>query len=106
MLEQLAANAFLSLILSFIFPGIGFTGFFGKFTGLKLAEGGLAFGPSLAMVGDNPNARTDPEVIAPLSRLTDIVGSGTRTIIVKGRLVGEGRHIVGVIEDQLEFEER
>ena len=73
---------------------------------LKLGGGGLAFGPSLAMVGDNPNARTDPEVIAPLSRLTDIVGSGTRTIIVKGRLIGEGRHIVGVIEDQLEFEER
>jgi len=72
----------------------------------SFATGGLAFGPSLAMVGDNPNARTDPEVIAPLSRLTDIVGSGTRTIIVKGRLVGEGRHIVGVIEDQLEFEER
>lgn len=34
-----------------------------------LANGGLAYGPIYAMVGDNPNARTDPEVIAPLSRL-------------------------------------
>lgn len=35
----------------------------------KLAKGGLAFGETQAIVGDNPNAATDPEVIAPLSRL-------------------------------------
>lgn len=34
-----------------------------------LAKGGLAFGPQLALVGDNRAAQTDPEVIAPLSRL-------------------------------------
>jgi hypothetical protein len=34
-----------------------------------LAGGGLAYGPTMAMVGDNPGARTDPEVIAPLSKL-------------------------------------
>lgn len=34
-----------------------------------LAKGGLAYGPTYAMVGDNPNAGTDPEVIAPLSKL-------------------------------------
>ena len=39
----------------------------------KLAEGGLAYAPQLAMVGDNPNARTDPEVIAPLSKLQGLV---------------------------------
>ena len=71
-----------------------------------LAGGGLAFGPQLAMVGDNPNARTDPEVIAPLSRLTDIVGSGIQRVYVTGRLVGEGKQLVGIIEDQLAFEER
>ena len=40
------------------------------FSGLpRLARGGLAHGPTLAMVGDNPGARIDPEVIAPLSKL-------------------------------------
>ena len=34
-----------------------------------LAKGGLAAAPTLAMVGDNPNAAADPEVIAPLSKL-------------------------------------
>lgn len=38
-----------------------------------LAAGGLAYGPTYAMVGDNPNARTDPEVIAPLSRLQSML---------------------------------
>ena len=39
-----------------------------------LAKGGLAYGPQLAMVGDNPGAATDPEVIAPLSKLQGIMG--------------------------------
>jgi tape measure domain-containing protein len=40
----------------------------------KLAEGGLAFGPTMATVGDNRNARVDPEVIAPLSKLKSMMG--------------------------------
>ena len=34
-----------------------------------LAQGGLATGPTMAIVGDNRNARIDPEVISPLSKL-------------------------------------
>jgi tape measure domain-containing protein len=40
----------------------------------KLAEGGLATGPTMALVGDNRNARVDPEVIAPLSKLKSMLG--------------------------------
>ena len=40
----------------------------------KLAQGGLATGPTMAMVGDNKNARVDPEVIAPLSKLKSMMG--------------------------------
>jgi len=40
----------------------------------KLAEGGLAYGPTMATVGDNKNARVDPEVIAPLSKLKSMMG--------------------------------
>lgn len=42
----------------------------------KLAKGGLAYAPTLAMVGDNRKAGTDPEVIAPLSKLKDLIGEG------------------------------
>lgn len=41
---------------------------------VKLAKGGLAYGPTLAVVGDNPGATADPEVVAPLSKLRSYVG--------------------------------
>ena len=40
----------------------------------KLATGGLAYGPTLAVVGDNRGAASDPEVIAPLSKLRNYIG--------------------------------
>jgi len=51
-----------------------------------LAEGGLAYGATTAIVGDNPNARVDPEVIAPLSKLQDITGASR--VEVFGRISG------------------
>lgn len=47
----------------------------------KLAKGGLAYGPTLAVVGDNPNAASDPEVIAPLSKLRSM-GAANRLELV------------------------
>ena len=41
---------------------------------IKLANGGLAYGPTMAVVGDNPGAANDPEVVAPLSKLRDYMG--------------------------------
>jgi len=57
---------------------------------VKLAKGGLAFGETLAVVGDNPNARMDPEVIAPLSKLQNMLGgAGGGTVTVVGKLSGQ-----------------
>lgn len=58
----------------------------------KLAKGGLAYAPTLAMVGDNRNAVTDPEVIAPLSKLKDIIGEG-----------GDMTEVVLLLRDILEY---
>ena len=49
-------------------PGVGGKGFNISLIP-KLAKGGLAFGETMSVVGDNPNANVDPEVIAPLSKL-------------------------------------
>lgn len=46
-----------------------------------LAEGGLAFGPTFALVGDNKNASVDPEVISPLSKLKDILKDALKKLI-------------------------
>lgn len=50
----------------------------------KLARGGLAYGPTTAIVGDNIGARVDPEVIAPLSKLQGMMGGGQ----LSGRIAG------------------
>jgi hypothetical protein len=51
-----------------------------------LAEGGLAFGPTMSLIGDNRNARIDPEVVAPLSKLKDMMGGSQ--VEVFGRISG------------------
>jgi len=66
-----------------------------------LANGGLAYGPTYAMVGDNPNAGTDPEVIAPLSKLQAMLPAGGATqnlqITLGGQLTAKGRDLVYVL---------
>lgn len=52
-----------------------------------LAEGGLIYGPSLALVGDNKNASIDPEVVAPLSKLKGMLGGNA--VEVYGRISGD-----------------
>jgi tape measure domain-containing protein len=54
----------------------------------KLAEGGLAYGPTMATVGDNRNARVDPEVIAPLSKLKSMIGDMGMGGVLETRISG------------------
>lgn len=53
----------------------------------KLAKGGLATAPTLAMVGDNPNASSDPEVISPLSKLKGMIAETQQTTICDERII-------------------
>ena len=53
----------------------------------ELASGGIAYGPTTALVGDNKNARIDPEVIAPLSKIRDMLGGGSTNVY--GRISGD-----------------
>ena len=65
-----------------------------------LATGGLAYGKTLALVGDNPNAIADPEVIAPLSKLQAMLpagGSQNIKLTLGGQLVAKGRDLVYVL---------
>lgn len=65
-----------------------------------LAKGGLAYGATYAMVGDNPNAAVDPEVIAPLSKLKSMLPSaGEQNIRISlgGQLTAKGRDLVYIL---------
>ena len=48
------------------------------------------------MVGDNPNASVDPEVIAPLSKLKNLMTGGATSvnITLSGELKAKGRDLV------------
>lgn len=87
-----AANALKSVPFPFNIAAAGaagglasglFRGLIGKITPPKLAKGGLAFGETLATVGDNFNAAVDPEVIAPLSTLNDILANTMQSMMPK-----------------------
>lgn len=70
--------------------GALFNGLLNKIRAPKLAKGGLAFGETLATVGDNPRASVDPEVIAPLSKLRQYMGGeNSQPVTVVGRISGK-----------------
>lgn len=61
-------------------------------TPLPMAEGGIAYGPTNALVGEYPGASSDPEVVAPLSKLKSLLGNdktGDIKLNVGGVLKGE-----------------
>ncbi|MHB8061252.1 MAG: phage tail protein [Ruminiclostridium sp.] len=55
----------------------------------KLANGGLVSAPTLAMVGDNRNAQSDPEVVSPLSKLQEMLGGSNAEVVEMLRLILE-----------------
>lgn len=62
-----------------------------------LAKGGLAFSETLAIVGDNPNASIDPEVIAPLSKLKNMINSGATEVV--GKIEVQGDELFVILEN-------
>ncbi len=76
---QLAAKAAVFGILKLLMPGSGLiAGGIGAFMGFaapKMAAGGLAYGPTMAEIGEYPGARSNPEVVAPLSKLQGMISS-------------------------------
>ena len=55
----------------------------------KLAEGGLAYGMTTAIVGEYGGAKSNPEVIAPLNKLQGIMEGGKQNVQVTGRISGK-----------------
>ena len=61
----------------------------------KFAAGGIAYGPTLGVFGEYPGAASNPEVVAPLDRLQNMLqpsGMGGEVVF---RI--EGRDLVGTL---------
>tara|TARA_R100000353_G_C6340229_1_gene150147 strand:- start:1 stop:501 length:501 start_codon:yes stop_codon:yes gene_type:complete len=88
--QALGAGPIVGPILAAIVGGLGAAQIAAiASTPIPLAKGGLAFGPTQAIVGDNPGAANDPEVIAPLSKLKSMLGGEMNVELnVGGKLLG------------------
>ena len=59
-------------------------------TPIPLAEGGIISGPTTALMGEYPSAMTgNPEVVAPLNKLKQMIGPRQDSIQIFGRLTGQ-----------------
>lgn len=68
-----------------LFKGLGNAG--RRFGGVPFANGGIVSGPTLGLVGEYPGARSNPEVIAPLSDLQRYINHTG----IAGRVIVEGQ---------------
>lgn len=72
-----------------------------------LAEGGVATGPTLAMVGEYAGASGNPEVIAPLDKLRGMLTDTTGGLdFSKVKFEIKGRTLVGILEKENDYTKR
>ena len=106
--ELAAARIFAAhAMIPFVGPGLatGFVTGMGATIGavkgsvMALAEGGVAYGPQLALVGEYRGASSNPEVVAPLDKLRSIIepAGGTHGD-VEFRI--QGRTLVGILNKE------
>ena len=62
------------------------------------AEGGIVSGPTLGLMGEYPNARSNPEVIAPLDKLKGMLKSGDSSSGFIASTSIQGRDLAIVLE--------
>jgi len=63
----------------------------------KMASGGIAYGPTNALVGEYSGARNNPEVVAPLDKLKGMLGGGSdKNVFVRGQISGNDLQLVQV----------
>lgn len=72
------------------------------------ADGGIVYGETFARVGEYAGANTNPEVIAPLNKLKDILGdrSGGGELRLAGEFKIRGKDLVYIIDKQTRYNSR
>ena len=71
-----------------------------------LADGGIASGPTLAMVGEYAGASGNPEVIAPLDKLRGMLAGPTTLDFGNVKFEIEGRKLVAILAKENEHKKR
>lgn len=94
-LSEAIATQIAKILISVPFPfnvgiaagaGAAVSGLFNKAIP-AFADGGIVSGPTVGLMGEYAGANTNPEVIAPLNKLKDMIGG--QTVQVQGVISGE-----------------
>ena len=112
--KELAAAKYMAAHASIPFAGFGIgAGFVASMLAVvaaagipALAEGGIASGPTLAMVGEYAGASGNPEVIAPLDKLRGMLAQPASMDFSKVRFEIKGRTLVGILEKESDLIKR
>lgn len=94
-----AAAGLAAIALGAILSGVGSKVQSGGFT--AFAAGGIVSGPVNALVGEYPGAKSNPEVIAPLNKLKNIIGEqggAGNNMNVSGEFVVRGQDLVVALQ--------
>ena len=112
--KELAAAQYMAAHASIPFAGFGIamgftTAMLAAVTAAgipMLAEGGIASGPTLAMVGEYAGASGNPEVIAPLDKLRGMLAGPTTLDFGNVKFEIEGRKLVAILAKENEHKKR
>ena len=112
--KELAAAQYMAAHASIPFAGFGIamgftTAMLAAVTAAgipMLADGGIASGPTLAMVGEYAGASGNPEVIAPLDKLRGMLAEPAGFDFGKVKFEIKGRTLVGIIEKEYNITKR
>jgi len=72
---------------------------------MPFADGGVVSGPTMALIGEYAGASNNPEVVAPLDKLRDMI-EPQGAFAGKVRFEIEGRKLVGIIEKEYNHNKR
>ena len=112
--KELAAAKYMAAHASIPFAGFGIgAGFVASMLAVvaaagvpMLAEGGIASGPTLAMVGEYAGASGNPEVIAPLDKLRGMLKEPAGVDFGRVEFEIKGRTLVGILNKENEIIKR
>lgn len=106
--RELAASEFMAAHAYIPFAGAGIAaGFIGMMQGIvgsvavtPFANGGLLYGPTLALMGEYAGAKSNPEVVAPLDKLKSLIGDSGAVAGVRMETHVRGRDIVVALANE------
>ena len=97
-----ASGPFAAFVLPALLAGaaVAVKGAFGKVDQpKKFAKGGIVSTPTMGLMGEYPGARSNPEVIAPLDKLKDMIGDrGGSSVQVGGEFVLKGQDLIVALQ--------